>query len=405
MYKNHHLLSLIQVFTLLFSVNLIAGPEDWRIALCISENPQNQMNVSWQVETELDNPSVQLALNNPEAKFHKEYREFGVQVETVVLMDSSTIQAYSAKMEGLEPGTSYAYRVGSKDEWSEWFVFNTASQADESFRFLYFGDPQNGLLSHVSRAIRAGFMAAPDAAFLSMAGDLVSVPGIDQQWEDLFHAGSWIFGQIPLVPVMGNHAYYIDRKWSDQHSIYWRPHFNLPENGLTTLPETNYYFHYQGVLFVVLNGNEQLEEQAVWLDEILGREESTWIILSMHQPLYSTGQGRDGAKRRAAFLSVIDKYEVDLVLQGHDHTFGRTYPLKAGLAVKKRAKGTIYINSVSGSKQYKLEPAIEGVFAITDADKQFYHVIDVQSSKLKLSSYTVDGELKDEVIIKPSRNR
>jgi len=270
---------------------------------------------------------------------------------------------------------------------------------------ILYSDPQNGLLSHVSRAIRAGFMAAPDAAFLSMAGDLVSVPGIDQQWEDLFHAGSWIFGQIPLVPVMGNHAYYIDRKWSDQHSIYWRPHFNLPENGLTTLPETNYYFHYQGVLFVVLNGNEQLEEQAVWLDEILGREESTWIILSMHQPLYSTGQGRDGAKRRAAFLSVIDKYEVDLVLQGHDHTFGRTYPLKAGLAVKKRAKGTIYINSVSGSKQYKLEPAIEGVFAITDADKQFYHVIDVQSSKLKLSSYTVDGELKDEVIIKPSRNR
>ncbi|MBC8376290.1 MAG: metallophosphoesterase family protein [FCB group bacterium] len=393
------------IIILLFSSILIAGPEDWRIALCISEDPQHEMNVSWRTVIELDAPRVELALNTPLAKFYKDRHSFNVDPESVVLSDGSEVFAYSSIMDNLEPGTSYAYRVGSQEEWSEWFVFETARRNDAPFRFLYFGDPQNGLLSHVSRAIRAGYGEAPDAAFITMAGDLVSVPGIDQQWEYLFHAGSWIFGQIPLVPVMGNHAYYIDGKWLDQHSPYWRPHFTLPENGLSTLAETNYYFHYQGLLFVVLNGSEQLKEQAIWLDEILSREESTWVILSMHQPLYSTGQGRDGARRRAAFLSVIDKHEVDLVLQGHDHTFGRTYPLKAGVAVKHREKGTIYINSVSGSKQYNLEPAIEGVFAITDANKQFYHVIDVHPSKLKLSSYTVDGELKDEVIIKPSQTR
>ena len=405
MHNFRHSVYSVQLIIMLFTSSLIAGPEDWRVALCISEDPQHQMNVSWRNTTELDIPRVQLALNTSLAKFHKEHRDIDAQVETVVLSDSTTVYAYSARMDSLEPEISYAYRVGSQEEWSEWFVFKTALSTEASFRFLYFGDPQNGLLSHVSRAIRAGYSAAPDAAFITMAGDLVSIPGKDQMWEDLFHAGGWIFGQVPQVPIMGNHAYYIDGKWLQHFSPYWRPHFTLPENGLETLPETNYYFHYQGLLFVVLNGNEQLTEQAIWLDDILTREKSKWIILSIHQPLYATGKGRDGSKRREAFLSVIDKHEVDLVLQGHDHTFGRTYPLKAGKVVKKRQKGTVYITSVSGSKQYKLDPAIQNVFAISGADKQYYHVIDVQPKELKLSSYTVDGNLKDEVIITPSRNR
>jgi 3',5'-cyclic AMP phosphodiesterase CpdA len=393
------------IIILLYSTNLIAGPEDWRIALCISADPQHEMNVSWRNATKIKNPRVQLAVNSPLVKFYMDAREYVATLESIVLGDSTEVFAYSANLDQLNPGTSYAYRVGNADSWSEWLIFQTAKSTEESFRFLFFGDPQNGLLSHVSRALRAGYSEAPDAAFLTMAGDLVSVPGIDEQWEDLFHAGSWIFGQIPLVPVMGNHAYYIGGKWLDSYSPYWRPHFTLPENGLATLPETNYYFKYQGVLFVVLNGSEQMEEQAAWLDKLLGQATSTWIVISMHQPLYATGKGRDGGKRRAAFLSVIDKHEVDLVLQGHDHTFGRTYPLRGGVPVRRGDKGTIFINSVSGSKQYKLDPAIADVFEVTDADKQFYHVVDVQRSKLKLSSYTVDGELKDEIIIKPSQNR
>ena len=398
-------LSNILILFILILGSVIAGPEDWRIALCISEDPQHQMNVSWRTQRQIDTPLVQVTPNLPQVNFDKQAVDITAQTEVVVRSDGSLVYAYSAKMNGLNPSTAYAYRVGSKDEWSEWFVFETANNTETSFRFLYLGDPQNGLLTHVPRAIRAGYKGAPDAAFLTMAGDLVSVPGIDKQWEDLFHAGSWIFGTIPLVPVMGNHAYFIDGKWLDEHSTYWQPHFTLPKNGLATLPETNYYFQYQGMLFVVLNGNEQLDEQAIWLDEVLSQSEAGWFIVSMHQPLYSTAKGREGTKRRDAFLSVFDNHEVDLILQGHDHSFGRTYPLRNGKQVKGRQKGTVYINSVSGSKQYLLEPAIDGVFEVTGSEQQFYHVIDVQPSKLKLSSFTVDGELKDQIIIKPSRNR
>lgn len=391
------------IFVLLTVGYAKAGSEDWRIALCISENPQHQMNVSWRTIAKLDTPLVQVALNSPKAKFYRTHRVIPAMTEEVLRSDSSSVYAYSAKMKGLEAGTSYAYRVGSKEGWSEWFTFKTAEATPEKFRFVYFGDPQNGLMSHVPRAFRAGYAAAPDAAFFTMAGDLVSVGDRDRLWADYFYAGGWILSQVPQVPVMGNHAYYYQKLWNKTYSSQWRPHFTLPENGLETLPETNYYFHYQGVLFVVLNGSEQRAEQAEWLDELLSREADTWIILTMHQPLYSTKEGRDGEKLRGHFLPIIDKYKVDLVLQGHDHTFGRTYPLVNDRKAGRREKGTVYINSVAGSKQYGLGPNRVDLFAITGSDTQYYHIVEVTPKRMTLLSYSVDGVLVDEVIISAAK--
>ncbi len=401
----HHRSSLILIFLMFMTGSTIAGPEDWRIALCISEDPSHKMNVSWRTEKQLDTPLVQLALNLPQVKFYQQSWDIPAQTEEVILNDSSVVYAYSAEMAELQPSTAYAYRVGSADDWSEWLVFKTASEIEEPFNFLYFGDPQNGIRSHVSRAFRAGFKAAPDAAFITMAGDLVSVPERDYEWEALFHAADWAFRQTPLAPVMGNHAYYIGGKWLRRHSEHWQPHFKLPENGLESLPETNYFFHYQGLLFVVLNGSEQLDEQAQWLDGVLSREKSSWVVLTLHQPLYATGEGRDGEKRRKAFLSTIDKHEVDLVLQGHDHTFGRTFPLKGSKRVKEHQKGTVYIVSVSGSKQYKLDPKLNELFAVSGKNTQYYHIVHVEGSRMTLSSYSVDDVLVDEIVIKPSKIR
>jgi len=387
---------------LFFSLHALlwGGASDWRVILCVPEDPAHEMNVTWRVSEQMDSARVQFMQNSPLAKLHKlDLIEKLADMEQLILPDSTTVFAYSVTMKALEPGTQYVYRVGTQNKWSEWFVFKTAEKAAAPFTFIYLGDPQNGLMSALPRTFRAAYQAAPNAAFMTMAGDLVSVPDDDQQWEDYFHAGGWIFGMLPQVPVMGNHAYYWGRAWQKQHSIYWRPHFKLPENGLKTLPETNYFFHYQGVLFVVLNGSEQRAEQAAWLDELLERDQSTWFILSMHQPLYSTKAGRDGTKLREHFLPVIDKHGVDLVLQGHDHTFGRTYPLVGGEKAKRRQKGTIYINSVSGSKQYGLGPAKRDLFAITGSDTQYYHLIDVGKKTLTLRSYSVDDALVDEVQI------
>ena len=50
----------------------------------------------------------------------------------------------------------------------------------------------------------------------------------------------------------------------------------------------------------------------------------------MHYPIYSSKQGRDNVGLRNALQPLFEKYKVDLVLQGHDHTYGRGTNLPLG---------------------------------------------------------------------------
>lgn len=49
-----------------------------------------------------------------------------------------------------------------------------------------------------------------------------------------------------------------------------------------------------------------------------------------HQDIYGSGYDHsdsDGIVLRTQLTPVIDKYDIDAVLQGHDHTYSRTYQL------------------------------------------------------------------------------
>jgi Purple acid Phosphatase, N-terminal domain/Calcineurin-like phosphoesterase len=74
--------------------------------------------------------------------------------------------------------------------------------------------------------------------------------------------------------------------------------------------------------------------QTLWLEKTLAearRDESVdMIVVFMHQCAMSTsvpGNGSDLGIRQA-WLPLFDKYEVDLVLSGHEHDYERTYPVR-----------------------------------------------------------------------------
>jgi len=74
--------------------------------------------------------------------------------------------------------------------------------------------------------------------------------------------------------------------------------------------------------------------QTGWLERTLaaGRrdEEIDWIIVQMHQCAASssaTGNGSDLGIRQQ-WLPVFDRYQVDLVLTGHDHDYERSFPVR-----------------------------------------------------------------------------
>ena len=369
-----------------------------RIVLTLTENPATSQAVTWRTVSKVLNPQAEFVRATAFTDFSEDTEGVDASTEVVKLDNKKIVYQHSVVFKSLKPNTLYAYRVGDGEHWSEWNQFETADESPEPFKFVYFGDPQNDIKSMCSRIFREAYKKTSAASFWLIAGDLVSLGDSDEEWGELFYSMGWIPRMTPLLILPGNHEYLtymsVDKKVHKLNNL-WRPQFTLPENGPDGLEETAYFVDYQGVRFVMLNGNEKLEEQAEWLDSLLAKDPQRWTIVSIHQPFYSTGRNRNNSHLRELFVPIFDKYSVDLVLQGHDHTYGRTYKLRNGNKVNDNEKGTIYIVSVSGPKEYTVNRRFEDLMVKMGTGRQLFQVIGLDKNLLKYESFTATGELYD----------
>jgi len=409
-----------------------------RIVATMAGDPATTISISWRTAGTVTATRAQIARSLPDARFDQMATSAAADTQgldlTTVKLGTANVPVqhnaglprtshHSVMFEGLEPDTLYAYRVeGAEGRWSEWFQSRTAPKAGP-VRFIYLGDAQNGLDSHWPRVIRAAFQQAPDARFILHAGDLVNRGSRDLEWAHWFRAGGFIHGMIPGVPVAGNHEYdTIGLTESDKQkmlSLLWRPQFRLPEEqGLSAeLQETVYDIRYsQDLHLFVLNSNmPDMGDQAEWLDAQLAESDARWRIVTMHHPIYSSGRGRDNESRRVLLLPILLKHKVDLVLQGHDHTYARgaigaqeQAPARSA-AVAPAGVTTMFVNSVSGPKQYPFNENGWDSYAQTGVklermaeNSQFYQVIGIDGDDLHYAAYTADGALYDEVRMRKS---
>src|SRR5690606_40830927 len=56
---------------------------------------------------------------------------------------------------------------------------------------------------------------------------------------------------------------------------------------------------------------------------LLSHNPNKWTCVVFHHPIFSTKTTRDNKRMRETFKPLFDRYKVDLVLQGHDHTYAR----------------------------------------------------------------------------------
>src|SRR5690606_29409734 len=109
-------------------------------------------------------------------------------------------------------------------------------------------------------------------------------------------------------------------------------------------------------------GQLWIDFQAAWLDHILGNNPNTWAVATFHQPVYSVSSGRDEPVLRAAWVPVFEKHDIDLVLQGHDHTYARGYKDTTATDTPGVTNGPVYAVSNSGGKYYTIAPADDNVW-------------------------------------------
>jgi acid phosphatase type 7 len=380
------------------------SPMPDRIVLTWSGDPTTTQAVSWRTSTEVALGKAQIAVATSGPEFRKDVQS--VDASSVALKtDLNTAHFHSVEFKDLTPGTKYVYRVGDGTNWSEWFQFSTAKTTEEAFSFIYFGDAQNELRSMWSRVIREAYSDAPKAKFLLHAGDLVNRAQSDAEWGEWFGAGHWLNAMIPNVPVVGNHEQHKVDDSKRQLTHHWRPQFTLPDHGPEGLEETCYTFVYQNARFVILNSNAKLPQQAVWLEEVLSKNTQPWVICSFHHPVFSTANDRDNPILRSTWKPILDRYNVDLVLQGHDHSYGRSGldtpseppetvgNIATGVTHRDDHHGTVYVVSVSGPKMYNLNAK---PFMVRVAeDTQLYQVIHIDGMNLRYEARTATGELYD----------
>ncbi|HCQ85600.1 MAG TPA: phosphohydrolase, partial [Verrucomicrobiales bacterium] len=300
---------------------------------------------------------------------------------------------FTVTLRDLEPDTTYVYSVGdgAEDHWTELAEFKTAPASTKPFSFIYMGDAQNGL-DRWGSLVHTAFRERPDAAFYIMAGDLVNRGGDRDDWDSLFENAKDIYDRRPLVPAIGNHE--------DQDPTLYLREFDLPKNGPEKVEkERAYWFEYSNALFVILDTNISAESQASWLKDVLNQSSATWKFVVYHHPAYSSAPSRDNPSIREHWLPLFDEHHVDMALQGHDHAYLRTYPMKDGKRVDTTNEGTVYIVSVSGVKMYDQDPRDYTEFGMTNTAT--YQVLDIQISgdRLVYRAYDTDGNLKDELVI------
>ncbi len=387
-----------------------------RIMLTFHGDPATARAVTWRTDTTIKQGVAQISQATVNSGFKTNLVSCDAQSELFDLglyksNDSLMVHYHSVVFKDLKPNTLYAYRVGDGNAyWSEWIQFRTAKSTYAPTQFVYFGDAQNDVLAHWSRVIRMAYQTAPDASFVIHAGDLINNAHSDYEWAEWYKAGGFIHSQWTAIPVVGNHEFRpINSTEGKKLSIQWRPQFTLPiERSLDSkLHETVYTVDYQDIRIIVLNSNDMLEEQTEYIEQQLKTSTAKWHIITCHHSVFSPAKGRDFEFARKHWKPLFDKYKVDLVLNGHDHTYARGHVPQLSMNKGSKELGTVYVTSVSGPKQYELDTeqmqgyTSQGYQLDTAAEQtQFYQVITIDEGRLTYVAYTALGEEYDRAVIK-----
>lgn len=375
------------------------GPHPDRILLMPGEDAATAAAVAWRTRAGVESPRLQITEAVDAPDLAERARSLPAQ-STAHTTPNGASAHHQVRLEGLQPDTLYAYRVQGGETWSEWFQFRTAKATPEPFSFLYFGDAQNSVRSLVSRVFREAWAQLPRPALILHAGDLVSGrdgdKADDDEWGEWFDAGGHMFAQHFAVAAAGNHEHYKEKEDTPEERYlltqHWPLLFAVPANGHPALPHTTYYTDYQGVRFIVLDTTSALASdtaaaQAGWLAGVLADNPNRWTVVSFHHPMYSPRPGRDNPPLREHWQPLLERHGVDLVLQGHDHVYGR----RRG----DSGQGPVYVVSVAGAKQYRLSEETAAAMAPAAENTQLFQRIDVDGDRLRFEALAVTGERHD----------
>jgi hypothetical protein len=362
-----------------------------QVVLTWSRSPGTTVDVQWRTNTTVEDGAVRYWLeSNSDTLLLEGTRNV---VEDRMLFNDRYIHRFTVELNNLIAGARYHYQVGSQKNqlWSEPKSFTTQADDAQNFTFVWFGDthcfPDSGKLVSLANERNK------DAAFYTIAGDVVSTGLNRDDWDKLFHFSGDVFSRKPLMPVPGNH----DRQDGMGAQLYYDL-FSLPKNGPQKVDaESSYSFEYGNALFLMIDATSEVSDHSAWIEETLASSKATWKFAVFHFPPYNFEEPYFDIQE--AWVPLFDKYHVDMVMGGHIHYYMRSHPMNKGKVVDAFSKGTIYAISISIPSSH--DNMTNEPYAVTQFDRgYFYQRIEIKGNSLKYSAVDVKGTVRDEFEIR-----
>lgn len=360
-----------------------------------------KLNFCWHSNNNAHTGSVRIS-KSADMKSFKEFTDKSI-------VDSYTGQrVHKVTVTGLEPNTVYYYTYGSNGIFSQPASYRTLST--EKFKMLYVSDIQissdeeNGREEAYvwQKTLGTALDNNNDISFIISAGDQTQHGDSADEWVGVLAPEA--MRSYAMATTVGNH----DRK-GDTYPYY----VNNPNEYYGTTPanvDENYWFRYGDVLFIVYNTQiyNVYDQYQFTLDAVANNEDATWRVAVLHHDIYGTGHhaADDDNKLLAAIYSaLIDRFEIDVCLTGHEHLYGRSYFMKDTKPVKDQTynsdgavvdpEGTVYFTASSASGKNREEDYdydwLEFKYVSTEPS---YSTVEFTRNTFTLETYGVDSGQK-----------
>ncbi len=249
------------------------------------------------------------------------YEENG---KRVTLQDQKPSTQHIFTLTDLQPDTEYSYQISGGGVQR----FKTPASAAAQLRFAAAGDAHFGAATNrrdmTLRMIE--HLANPKNGFdmFFSLGDLVEMGGSNSQWMDAFKALSPLSATVPTGYVSGNHDVMFTGLPRYQY-------FCAPSGQKSASGSPLYYrLDFGKIHFLVLNIEWSAEtitaRQSAWLEaQLKSIPAEDWKIVLSHGFFYASGfkyhgwNWWDNPETIAALTPLFEKYQVDMVLSGHNH--------------------------------------------------------------------------------------
>lgn len=318
--KNSSVLKQIgKVFLKLFLAFLIISPIVLFFVVSplfyLNDSPEKKPWISW-----FDDPQERVYVSWETESTTQGQVEYGTDASNLnqIKLETTGKTIHHVILDGLSPDTKYYYQVRINGELFGAGQFKTAPNDFSSIKFGMISDTQQnvgpGHHYKVAQAIKD-----KEWAFLANVGDIVEEGNDKRYYDNFFKISADYMDTIPFVPVKGNHD-------SRRHSLF-ENYFINQDN----LSHDQFYYsfdygpvHIQVCDFPYGHAPELTPTQMRWIEQDLqDAQDMPFIIVMFHCPVIGASFFGRSEALEAEVRPLLEKYNVDLVVSGHEHHYER----------------------------------------------------------------------------------